>query len=210
MRRMMPRHNEVKVRDKEKQIEFHKCDDSRATDFRQCSAHCDVHVRNIHGFRSPRSPTVTAHSFNYSNPLTPFPLRFRSMSKRRERGGETPSCRFPKCDKSNFSHGKHNALPLFETDERRGGDEFIQSSGDSFTLASPRWRPSLSLSRQSAGRHNNVKLGALFPRKYPTDGWTNRQPFYVNEKTENDATAVASPRLPASLPPLIIPTFSLL
>ena len=24
-----------------------------------------------------------AHSFNYSNPLTPFPLRFRSMSKRR-------------------------------------------------------------------------------------------------------------------------------
>ena len=133
-----------------------------------------------------------------------------AQCQRGERGGETQSCRFPKCDKSNFSHGKHNALPLFETDERRGGDEFIQSSGDSFTLASPRWRPSLSLSRQSAGRHNNVKLGALFPRKYPTDGWTNRQPFYVNEKTENDATAVASPRLPASLPPLIIPTFSLL
>ena len=59
-----------------------------------------------------------------------------------------------------------------------------------------------TLGSQSEGRHNNVKLGALFPRKYPTD----RQPFYVNEKTENDAAAHQS-LLPS---PLIIPTFSLL
>ena len=81
--------------------------------------------------------------------------------------------------------------------ERRGGDEFIQSSGgmDLFIHPRPRRRPSATSQSASPGRHNNVKLGALFPRKYPTDGRTNRQPFYVNEKTENDA-AVASPCLP--------------
>ena len=125
-----------------------------------------------------------------------------AQCQRGERGGETQSCRFPKCDKSNFSHGKHNAcppsfLPSFYSREERTGMNLYKVVGGriySFTLVRQ------TLGSQSEGRHNNVKLGALFPRKYPTYGRTNRQPFYVNEKTENDA-AVASPCLPASLVP---------
>lgn len=100
-------------------------------------------------------------------------------------------------------------LPFIREGDRRGtGDEFIQSSGGriySFTLVSSGPDgPLPSVCSQSEGRHNNVKLGALFPRKYPTDRQTvNRFMLMRKRKT----TPQRSSLLPS---PLIIPTFSLL